>query len=146
MVSVKTGETSDSVEQNVVHYHDATDKLDKLHEILTHENTGKTLVFDETQRSVERLSTELLARGFKADSIHGGKTQGQRQRALQQFKSSKLNVLVATDVAARGIDISDITHVINFTTPQTYEDYVHRIGRAGRAGRKGYALTFIGRE
>ena len=144
-VSVKTGDTSDSVEQDVVHYYDNSEKLDKLHEILTQEHVGKTLVFDETQRSVERLSKELQDRGFKVDSIHGGKTQGQRSRALKQFKESKLNVLVATDVAARGIDISDITHVINYTTPQTYEDYVHRIGRAGRAGRAGYALTFVTR-
>jgi superfamily II DNA/RNA helicase len=144
-VSVKTGDTSDSVEQDVVEYRDSTDKLEKLHEILIKDHVGKTLVFDETQRSVERLAKTLQDRGFKVDSIHGGKTQGQRSRALKQFKDSKLDVLVATDVAARGIDISDITHVINYTTPQSYEDYVHRIGRAGRAGRTGYALTFVGR-
>ncbi len=143
VVSVKTGETSDSVEQDVVRYAATDDKIEKLHEILIREDVGKTLVFDETQRSVERLAKELGGRGFRVDSIHGGKTQGQRERALKQFRESKLNVLVATDVAARGIDISDITHVINYTTPQTYEDYVHRIGRAGRAGRTGHALTFI---
>lgn len=143
-VSVKSGETSDSVDQNIVRYSATTEKIEKLHEILIQEHVAKTIVFDETQRSVERLSKELQTRGFKVDSIHGGKTQGQRQRALKQFKESKLSVLVATDVAARGIDISDVTHVINYTTPQTYEDYVHRIGRAGRAGRTGYALTFIG--
>ncbi|MDB5181300.1 MAG: putative box helicase domain protein [Candidatus Saccharibacteria bacterium] len=143
VVSVKTGETSDSVEQDVVRYNASHEKIGKLHDILTQEHVGKTLVFDETQRSVERLAKELQERGFKVDSIHGGKTQGQRTRALKQFKESKLTVLVATDVAARGIDVADITHVINYTTPQTYEDYVHRIGRAGRAGRTGYALTFI---
>jgi superfamily II DNA/RNA helicase len=143
VVSVKTGETSDNVEQNVVRYLATQDKIEKLHEILIQDHVSKTLVFDETQRSVERLSKELQDRGFKVDSIHGGKTQGQRQRALKQFKDNKLSVLVATDVAARGIDISDITHVINYTTPQTYDDYVHRIGRAGRAGRTGYALTFV---
>lgn len=145
VVSVKTGETSENVHQDVVQYNDSTEKLDKLHDILNQEHVGKTLVFDETQRSVERLSKSLQERGFKVDSIHGGKTQGQRTRALKQFKESKLDILVATDVAARGIDISDITHVINYTTPQTYEDYVHRIGRAGRAGRTGHALTFVGR-
>jgi ATP-dependent RNA helicase RhlE len=142
-ISVKTGETSDSVEQDVVRYSASHEKIDKLHDILTQEHVGKTLVFDETQRSVERLSKELQERGFKVDSIHGGKTQGQRTRALKQFKESKLNVLVATDVAARGIDVADITHVINYSQPQTYDDYVHRIGRAGRAGRTGYALTFV---
>ncbi len=143
VVSVKTGETSENVEQNIVRASGSAEKIEKLHEILNHEATGKTLVFDETQRSVERLAKELQERGFKVDSIHGGKTQGQRTRALKQFKESKLNVLVATDVAARGIDVADITHVINYTTPQTYDDYVHRIGRAGRAGRTGFALTFV---
>jgi ATP-dependent RNA helicase RhlE len=144
-VSVKTGETSDNVEQDVISYGGSHEKIEKLHEILIQESVGKTLVFDETQRSVERLAQELQDRGFKVDSIHGGKTQGQRTRALKQFKDSKLNVLVATDVAARGIDIADITHVINYTTPQTYDDYIHRIGRAGRAGRTGMALTFVER-
>ena len=103
----------------------------------------KAIVFDDTQRSVERLSNELVALGFKADSIHGGKSQGQRQRALARFKQNEINILVATDVAARGIDVVDITHVINYSQPQSYLDYVHRIGRAGRAGRVGYALTFV---
>jgi ATP-dependent RNA helicase DeaD len=89
------------------------------------------------------LSKELVVRGFKADAIHGGKTQGQRQRALNRFKKSEVDILVATDVAARGIDVKDITHVINYSIPQTYDDYAHRIGRAGRAGRIGYALTFV---
>ena len=99
--------------------------------------------FDETQRNVEKLSKELTERGFKADNIHGGKSQGQRKRALDQFKANKSNILVATDVAARGIDVPDVTHVINYSVPHTYDDYVHRIGRAGRAGKSGKALTFI---
>ncbi len=117
--------------------------MDKLHEILSKTEAQKIIVFDETQRSVERLSQELLNRGFAADAIHGGKSQGQRQRALDRFKRSEVTVLVATDVAARGIDVVDITHVINYSQPQTYDDYVHRIGRTGRAGRVGHALTFI---
>lgn len=145
MISVKTGETSDNVEQDIVRHGSSHEKIEKLHEILIREDVGKTLVFDETQRSVERLARELQERGFKADSIHGGKTQGQRTRALKQFKDNKINVLVATDVAARGIDIADITHVVNYSQPGTYDDYVHRIGRAGRAGRTGYALTFVER-
>lgn len=142
MISVKTGDTSDSVEQNVIR-HGRSDKLDKLHDVLIGEHVLKTIVFDETKRSVERLSDELLSRGFKADALHGGKSQGQRERALRRFKNNEINVLVATDVAARGIDVTDITHVINYATPNSYDDYVHRVGRAGRAGRKGYALTFI---
>ncbi len=142
-ISVKSGDTTDSVDQNVVTYSSKSQKADKLHDLLIDEKVSKVLVFDETQRSVERLSNDLIARGFSADAIHGGKSQGQRQRALNRFKSSQINILVATDVAARGIDVSDITHVINYSTPQTYTDYVHRIGRAGRAGKTGYAITFI---
>ncbi len=142
-ISLKKQATSESVNQDVVHYTHAADKMDKLHDILNAEITEKVIVFDETQRSVERLSQVLQERGFKAEAIHGGKTQGQRKRALDQFKQNRVNILVATDVAARGIDVSDITHVINFSVPQTYDDYVHRIGRAGRAGRTGYALTFV---
>jgi ATP-dependent RNA helicase RhlE len=142
-ISVKTGTTSENVEQDVVRFAHRAEKIEKLHDILNDEAVIKVLIFDETQRSVEALSKELITRGFKADAIHGGKTQGQRERALRRFKKNDVTILVATDVAARGIDISDITHVINYTTPQAYEDYVHRIGRAGRAGRIGYALTFV---
>jgi len=144
-ISIKTGETSDNVDQNVVQYGGNMEKIEKLHDILLEEHVTKVIVFDETQRSVERLSQELVARGFPAVSIHGGKNQGQRQRALNSFKTDQVSILVATDVAARGIDVKDISHVINYTQPQSYEDYVHRIGRAGRAGKTGYALTFVTR-
>lgn len=144
-ISVKTGETTDNVDQNVVAYGSKGEKIEKLHDLLIAHGV-KALVFDDTQRSVERLSKDLLTRGFPVDAIHGGKSQAQRQRALNRFKKGEIDVLVATDVAARGIDISDITHVINYSTPKTYDDYVHRIGRAGRAGRTGYALTFVERE
>lgn len=140
-ISVKTGDTTDAVEQNVIRYASKDERLSRLHDLLL--KAPKTLVFDETQRSVERLSKELLLRGFQVEAIHGGKTQSQRQRALANFKSNDVQVLVATDVAARGIDVSDITHVVNFSVPHSYDDYVHRIGRAGRAGRLGYAFTFV---
>jgi ATP-dependent RNA helicase RhlE len=142
-ISVKTGNTSDSVHQDIVCYESTRDKIEQLHNVLNREDVVKAIVFDDTQRSVERLSEELIARGFKADAIHGGKSQGQRTRALNRFKKNEVTILVATDVAARGIDVADITHVINYSTPQSYQDYVHRIGRAGRAGRVGYALTFV---
>ncbi len=142
-VSLKPSTTSDSVHQDVVRYQTNSDKLEKLHDILNKDEVAKVILFDETQRSVERLSNELVARGFVADAIHGGKTQGQRQRALNKFKRNEITILVATDVAARGIDVSDITHVINYSIPQQYDDYIHRIGRAGRAGQIGYALTFV---
>lgn len=143
VVTVKTGQTSDNVNQDIVKYRSSHEKIERLHEILISEEVEKIIVFEETRRSVERLSKELLTRGFSADDIHGGKSQGQRQRALRKFKNNEVNILVATDVAARGIDVADITHVINYSTPPTYDDYVHRIGRAGRAGRIGHALTFV---
>lgn len=144
-VSVKQGDTSDNVEQNIVHFNASSEKISKLHDLLIGGGVKKALVFDDTQRSVERLSKELIARGFKADAIHGGKTQGHRQRTLNHFRDNNITVLVATDVAARGIDVADITHVINYSTPSTYDDYIHRIGRAGRAGKTGNALTFVER-
>lgn len=144
-ISVKSGDTSDNVHQDVVRIDGETDKLDKLHDLLISDGVQKVIIFDDTQRSVDKLSLALVARGFKADSIHGGKSQGQRQRSLNKFKQSELDILVATDVAARGIDVSDITHVINYSTPNSYADYIHRIGRAGRAGKVGYAFTFIER-
>lgn len=142
-ISIKTGDTCDNVDQNVIKYSTNNEKIEKLHDLLISGGVQKTLVFDETKHGVEKLSKELLNRGFKTDAIHGNKSQGQRQRALNRFKQNEINVLVATDVAARGIDVSDITHVINFSVPKTYEDYIHRIGRTGRAGKTGQALTFI---
>ncbi|HKR81947.1 MAG TPA: DEAD/DEAH box helicase [Candidatus Saccharimonadales bacterium] len=142
-ISVKTSETSANVAQDVITYRDSVEKISKLHDLLNQEEVAKVLVFDETQRDVERLGKELASRGFRVDALHGGKTQGQRSRALKRFRNNEISVLVATDVAARGIDISDITHVVNYSVPNAYEDYVHRIGRAGRAGRPGAAYTFL---
>ncbi len=142
-ISVRTSAASKNVEQDIVAYETTQDKLHQLHDLLTKDEVSKVLLFDDTQRSVERLSKELIDRGFKADAIHGGKSQGQRQRALRRFRDSEVKVLVATDVAARGIDVADVSHVINYSQPQSYDDYVHRIGRAGRAGRSGYAYTFV---
>lgn len=142
-ISVKTGDTGENIHQNVVRVNHDSEKMEKLHDLLIAGDIQKAIIFDDTQRSVERLSNELASRGFKADAIHGGKSQGQRQRSLAKFKENHVNILVATDVAARGIDVTDITHVINYSTPQSYADYVHRIGRAGRAGKVGHALTFI---
>jgi superfamily II DNA/RNA helicase len=95
------------------------------------------------KHSVEKLSQELSASGIKADAIHGNKSHVQRQRALSAFKDGKVQVLVATDVAARGIHVDNVSHVINYDLPNTYEDYVHRIGRTGRGSKRGQALTFV---
>jgi superfamily II DNA/RNA helicase len=143
---ITSGETVDSVHQDIVCYETASDKIEQLHNVLNTPEVSKAIIFDDTQRAVERLAKELQARGFKVDDIHGGKSQAQRQRALNRFKKDEITVLVATDVAARGIDVKDISHVINYSTPQTYDTYIHRIGRAGRAGQIGHALTFITEE
>lgn len=143
MISVKTGDTSKNVDQDVVKVNRGENKLDILHSMLMRPEFNKVLIFGRTKHGVEKLTKLLIGRGFKAESIHGDKNQSARQRALKTFKDDKSQVLVATDVAARGLDISDVSHVINFDIPATYEDYVHRIGRTGRAGKKGKALTFV---
>jgi superfamily II DNA/RNA helicase len=141
-IQVKSQEAAANVEQSVVRTTRET-KFSKLKEILSEPGADRVLIFSETKRGVEKLSTELVSHGFKADSIHGDKRQSQRQRSLANFKQNHIAILVATDVAARGLDIKDVTHVINYTTPQTYEDYVHRIGRTGRADATGKAMTFV---
>ncbi len=141
-ISVKTRETSKNIEQDVVRVPKEM-KFEKLCELLSTPEFSKVIVFGETKHGVEKLAKNLEAKGFKADSIHGNKTQGARQRTLDMFKAHKIQILVATDVAARGLDIRDITHVINYDIPQTHDDYVHRIGRTGRGDKKGIALTFV---
>jgi len=142
-ISVKTRDTSKNVEQDIVRVGRGLNKIDVLRELLQREDFSKVLVFGRTKYGVEKLSKALVARGFKADSIHGNKNQSQRQRVLKGFKENKISILVATDVAARGLDIPDVSHVINFDVPANYDDYVHRIGRTGRADKKGKALTFV---
>lgn len=142
-VSVRTSETSEHVEQDVIEARDKTHKVELLTEMLQKSEYDKVLVFGETKFGVQRLSDHLDHSGIPSAAIHGNKNQSQRQRALKQFKDEKVRVLVATDVAARGLDIPNVSHVINFDTPQNYEDYIHRIGRTGRGGASGHAHTFI---
>ncbi len=142
-VRIESRATSENVEQNVIHVKKKEQKVDTLHDLLLKEDFRKVLIFCRTKRGADRLSRTLHESGFKADAIHGDKSQGQRERALRKFEEDALQVLVATDVAARGLDINDVTHVINFDVPETYEDYIHRIGRTGRGGKIGNALTFI---
>jgi superfamily II DNA/RNA helicase len=142
-ISVKTGDTARNVEQNIVRVPHGEDKVDSLHDLLVKKEFSKVLIFGRTKHGVEKLSKDLIKRGFKAESIHGDKNQSKRQRALQAFRNNQSQILVATDVAARGLDIPNVTHVINFDIPANYEDYVHRIGRTGRADKMGIALTFV---
>ncbi len=142
IVSVRTGDTSKNVDQDIVRVM-GKNKIDVLHDLLINKDFSKVIVFGKTKHGVEKLSKKLIERGFKADSIHGDKPHSKRQRAIKGFKDNQITILVATDVAARGLDIPNVSHVINYDVPATYEDYVHRIGRTGRGNNKGKALTFI---
>ncbi|MFZ2390716.1 MAG: DEAD/DEAH box helicase [Minisyncoccales bacterium] len=142
-ISVKTKESSTNVNQDIVKVGDPAKKFDVLCDLLNKKEFTKVLVFGKTKHGVEKLSKSLAQKGFKAESIHGDKTQSRRKRAVDLFKSGIVRILVATDVAARGLDIDNVSHVINYDIPATYDDYVHRIGRTGRGKKKGEALTFI---
>lgn len=143
LISVKRTETNDHIYQDVVRYTDKDNKRELLVDMLGRDDFEKVIIFGETKHGVQRLSETLDKLGIASRAIHGNKSQSQRSRALDDFKASKARVLVATDVAARGLDIPNVSHVINFDTPTTYDDYVHRIGRTGRAGKPGKALTFV---
>lgn len=142
-ISVKTQDTAENVDQDIVRVEYGKEKIDVLKKLLALPEFNKVLIFGRTKHGVERLSKDLGAHGFKAESIHGDKNLSRRQRALTMFKGNQIAILVATDVAARGLDIPDVTHVINYDTPATFEDYIHRIGRTGRGNKKGKALTFV---
>jgi superfamily II DNA/RNA helicase len=130
------------IEQHVYRAH-ALDKIEMLARILQAEGRGPTIVFCRTKRTCQKTADDLLERGFKSSTIHGDLGQGAREKALSDFKAGKSDVLVATDVAARGIDIDGITHVINYQCPEDEKTYVHRIGRTARAGADGIAVTFV---
>lgn len=142
-ISVKVRETAANVEQDVIRIQPNQTRLDVLQSLLKKEEFRKVLVFGRTKHGVDRISKALFQNGFKVNCIHGDKSQSQRQRALQDFKEYKVQTLVATDVAARGLDIDNVSHVINFDMPGSHEDYIHRIGRTGRGDKRGTALTFI---
>ena len=142
-ISVKVRESIENIKQDIIKVTDSQGKVDQLHNILSQEGFNKVLIFGRTKWGVQRLSNELVSRGFKAGAIHGNKSQNQRQRVLDDFKSNKISILLATDVASRGLDIDNVSHVINYDMPNTYDDYIHRIGRTGRANKKGVALTFV---
>jgi ATP-dependent RNA helicase RhlE len=135
------GKAADKVTQ-VVHFIAKTEKQSLLIELLGEHKEERALVFGRTKHGCEKLMKQLVARGFAATSIHGNKSQGQRERALAAFKKGEMKVLVATDVAARGLDIPDVRHVYNYELPNVPDAYVHRIGRTARAGKDGAAIAF----
>jgi ATP-dependent RNA helicase RhlE len=142
MVSVKSTDNLINVHQEVIKTNGQS-KIELLHDLLIKDGFSKVLVFGRTKFGMEKLARSLGERGFAVAAIHGNKNQNQRLRALNEFKNNRIQVLLATDVASRGLDINDVTHVINYDLPESYEDYIHRIGRTGRANKFGAALTFV---
>jgi ATP-dependent RNA helicase RhlE len=143
-VKVSTGETTgDHIDQDIVKIKQGEDKFEVLCTMISNQEFQKVLVFEETKHKVKKLCAQLNQVGIESDQIHGNKSQNARQSALNAFKQGRVKVLVATDVAARGIDVSDVTHVINYQIPMTFDSYIHRIGRTGRAGKTGKAYTFV---
>jgi len=144
-IRAETGDAQQTVPataQFIYQVHDL-DKPELIARILQAENSGLTIVFTRTKRAAQRLAEDLEDRGFDASPLHGDMQQVAREKALNRFREGKLKVLVATDVAARGIDVADVTHVINYSCPEDEKTYVHRIGRTGRAGASGIAVTFV---
>jgi superfamily II DNA/RNA helicase len=141
-------ETSDApaavpqTQQHVFRTHQM-DKIEVLARLLQAEGRGLTMVFTQTKRAADQVAGSLKTRGFAVAAVHGDLGQGQREQALRAFRSGKVDVLVATDVAARGLDVDDVTHVVNFECPDDEKTYLHRIGRTGRAGKDGVAVTFV---
>ncbi len=144
-VKVSSGTSSaEHIDQDIVRIPRGKEKFDVLIEMLNREGFDRVLVFAETKRWVEKITKKLNQSGIASDEIHGNKSQNYRQRALSKFKTGKIKVLVATDVASRGIDVNDVTQVINYELPVDMESYIHRIGRTGRAGKTGAAFTLVG--
>jgi superfamily II DNA/RNA helicase len=131
--------------QFIYQVHDL-DKVEMLARILQAENSGLTICFTRTKRQAQRVADDLAERGFPTSPLHGDMAQVAREKAMAKFREGKVRVLVATDVAARGIDVTGISHVINFDAPEDRESYVHRVGRTGRAGRTGVGITFVEAE
>lgn len=142
-ISVRTSETGEHIAQDIIRAGSREAKMKELTAMLAQDHFEKVLVFGQMKHAVGKLAEELTKLGFPAVAIHGNKSQPQRTRALDAFKTGKVNILVATDVAARGLDIPNVSHVINFDQPGSHEEYVHRIGRTGRAGKPGQAYTFV---
>ena len=143
LISLKMANTSTNVHQEVVRI-SGQGKSNLLTNILDKKEVSKALVFTRTKRGADNLHKTLRKMNFQTAVLHGNRTQNQRQRSLNEFSKGKINILIATDVASRGIDVNDISHVINYDLPESREVYIHRIGRTGRANKKGVAITFVG--
>ncbi len=137
------GGTNENIEQQTIKVPEGAEKVDMLISMLKSPDMEKVILFTETKRLADRLAKKLAQAGITAGQIHGDKSQNFRVRMIDEFKSGTIRVLVATDVAARGIDVADVSHVINYQLPMTMDAYIHRIGRTGRAGKIGHAITFV---
>jgi ATP-dependent RNA helicase RhlE len=143
-VKVSTGATTnENIEQQTIRVPEGQDKFEVLADLFANPELEKVILFTETKRLADRLAKKLVQAGIKAGQIHGDKSQNFRNRMIDEFKNGEIRVLVATDVAARGIDVADVSHVINYQLPMTMDAYIHRIGRTGRAGKVGHAITFV---
>ncbi len=142
-IAIKQQVKVNNIDQDIVKISNGQSKVDTLHDLLIKPGFDKVIIFGRTKWGIQKLTDELIDRGFRAAAIHGNKSQAQRQKALNKFKNNEVQLLLATDVVARGVDIDSVTHVINYDQPESYDDYIHRIGRTGRAGKKGTALTFV---
>jgi ATP-dependent RNA helicase RhlE len=143
VVNLSTGISTKNVNQDIVFFKSKEERFSKLMDLLNEKDVSKTIVFAETKSMVDELTDELSSYKYKVGLIHGDRRQRDRERTLNSFKEGHIDILVATDVAARGIDVKEVSQVINYTIPQTYDDYIHRIGRTGRAGNFGKAFTFV---
>lgn len=141
-ITIKSHQTPSKVVQKIIKVN-GKPKIEILHELLLEEGFDKVVVFGRTKHGANAIAEKLYDRGLRVAAIHGNKSQAQRQRALRDFRENRIQALIATDVISRGLDIDDVTHVINFDLPPSYEDYIHRIGRTGRASKEGTAVTFV---
>jgi superfamily II DNA/RNA helicase len=142
-ISIESGQGSSNIHQNILRVSRGGNKSDLIDQFIKENTPSKTLIFTRTKRAVDDLYEYLYKKGHNVDSLHGDKSLGSRRKALEKFKKGDVSILVATDVAARGLDVSDISHVINYDLPDTYETYIHRIGRTGRGKSVGWAYTII---
>lgn len=142
-ISINEKKSATHIMQDIIRTKSQNEKITVLHDMLIKPEFEKVIIFIKTKWSLNEIEKELKDRGFLVTSIHGNKTQGARQKSLSHFRENRTKILLATDVAARGLDIDNVSHVINFDRPATYDDYVHRIGRTGRGNKKGVALTFV---
>lgn len=144
IVEIHSGDqSSKNVEQDIIKVEQGQDKFKLLLDLLSDNNFDKVILFTETKHLANRLAKKLNESGIKSDQIHGNKSQNYRVNALEKFKSGSIRILVATDVAARGIDVNDVSLVVNYQVPNDFDTYIHRVGRTGRAGKRGTAYTFV---